>query len=102
MRAYRIGAVCYVIWGIFHAYIGGFLLYRVATAGTHGALATIGNALPPGRILTQNDPLVNGVLQHYAWNLLWFGVYAIVLAVFMNWRNSRTGYWFNLVVVSLT
>jgi len=58
--------------------------------------------LPPDRILQVNDPLINGVLEHYSWNLVWFGLYAIVLAVFMNWKNSRVGYWFNLVAVSLT
>jgi hypothetical protein len=99
--AHRIGAVFYVLWGIFHAYVGVLLLAKVR-GGTSAALAVIGNALPPERIPKLDDPLVSGVLQHYAWNLLWFGLYAIVLAVFFNWRNSRVGYWFNLVVVSLT
>jgi hypothetical protein len=101
-NAHRIGAVFYVLWGIFHTYIGVVLLLKVTGGGTPAALATIGNALPPDRILQVNDPLINGVLEHYSWNLVWFGLYAIVLAVFMNWKNSRVGYWFNLVVVSLT
>jgi hypothetical protein len=98
---HRIGAVFYVLWGVFHAYVGVLLLAKVR-GGTSAALAVIGNALPPERIPKLDDPLVTGVIQHYAWNLLWFGLYAIVLAVFFNWRNSRVGYWFNLVVVSLT
>jgi hypothetical protein len=101
-QAHRIGAVFYVLWGIFHAYIGVFLLLKVTRSGTPAALATIGDALPPSKISTVNDILVNGVIEHYAWNLVWFGLFAIVLAIFFNWRNSRTGYWFNLVVVSLT
>ncbi len=102
MKPHRIGAIFYVLWGIFHAYIGVFLLWKVTHAGTPAALATIGNALPAAQIATVNDPLVNGVIEHYSWNLVWFGIYAIVLALFLNWKNSRTGYWFNLVVVSLT
>jgi len=101
-RPYRIGAAFYVLWGIFHASIGVVLLAQAATKGTHAALATIGNALPPDRVPSLNDPLINGLIEHYAWNLLWFGAYAVALAVFLNWRNSRVGYWFNLVVVSLT
>src|SRR5262249_32256080 len=66
------------------------------------ALRTIGSALPPDRILAVDDPVVSGVLAHYAWNLVWFGLYAIVVAVTLNWRNSRTGYVFNLALVSLT
>src|SRR5260221_12949473 len=101
-NAHKIGAVFYVLWGIFHAYIGVLLLGKVSSAGTHGALAAIGNALPATQIPEANSAIMNGVLEHYAWNLLWFGAFAIILAVFMNWKNSVVGYWFNLVVVSLT
>jgi hypothetical protein len=58
--------------------------------------------LPASEIPQTNSPVMNGVIEHYSWNFVWFGIYAIVLAIFMNWRNSRVGYWFNLVVVSLT
>lgn len=101
-HAHKIGALFYVLWGIFHGFIGALLLQKVFSQGTAGALAAIGNALPPDQIPQINNALMNGVIEHYAWNLLWFGAYAIILAVFMNWRNSRVGYWFNLVVVSLT
>ena len=101
-QAHKIGAVFYILWGIFHAYIGILLLEKVFSEGTPGALAAIGNALPASQIPQINSPVMNGVIGHYAWNLLWFGAYAIILAVFMNWKNSRVGYWFNLVVVSLT
>jgi hypothetical protein len=46
--------------------------------------------------------VTNGLVEHYAWNLIWFGVFAVVVAVWLNWRGSRVGYWCNLVVVSLT
>jgi hypothetical protein len=101
-HAHRIGAVFYILWGIFHAYIGVLLLQKVFTEGTHGTLVAIANALPPDQIPTINNGVMNGVLEHYSWNLVWFGAYAIVVALFLNWRNSAVGYWFNLVVVSLT
>src|SRR5262245_39010291 len=100
--AHRIGAVFYVLWGVFHSYIGILLLKKVLSEGTHSALSAIGNALPPDEIPQINNPLVNAVIEHYAWSLLWFGLYAIVVAVFLNWKNSEVGYWCNLVLVSLT
>ena len=101
-HAYKVGAVFYILWGIFHSYIGVLLLVKACGEGTHVALQAIGNALPDRQIPVVNSPIMNGVIEHYAWNLVWFGVYAVVLAVFMNWKNSATGYWFNLIVVSLT
>ncbi len=99
-NAHRIGAVFYVLWGIFHAYIGVFLLWQVTRSGTAAALTTIGSALPPSSVAS--DPVMNGVLGHYAWNLVWFGAWAIAVALLLNWKNSRSGYWFNLALVSLT
>ncbi len=46
--------------------------------------------------------MVQGRLFQSAWNLLFFAAFAIVIAVFFNWRNTRGGYWLNLVVVSVT
>jgi hypothetical protein len=101
-RASQIGAVCYVLWGVLHAIIGVTLLAKATCAGTHDALAAIGNALPDAEIPHANSPIMNAVLEHYAWNLIWFGAFAIVVGAWLNWRGSRVGYWCNLVVVSST
>jgi hypothetical protein len=101
-HASKIGAGCYVLWGVLHAYIGAMLLSKALCKGTHDALAAVGNALPAERIPNANNAVTNAVLEHYAWNLIWFGVYAVVVAAWLNWRGSRVGYWSNLVVVSLT
>ncbi len=46
--------------------------------------------------------MVQGRLFQSAWNLLFFAVVAIVVAALFNWRNSRIGYWINLITVSVT
>jgi len=46
--------------------------------------------------------LVQGRVYQNAWNLVFFAVFAIVVAVTFNWKNSRLGYWLNVVVVSAT
>ena len=79
MRYARIGAVCYIIWGLLH----------LDAAYEQFTLATI---VQPG--------LVQGKLNQGAWDLLFFAAFAIVVAVTYNWKNSTRGYWANLVVVS--
>ena len=79
MKLARIGAVSYVIWGLLHivAAIDEF---------------TVGNGLEPG--------LVKGKINQGAWDLLFFAVFAIVVAVKFNWKNDSLGYWLNLIVIS--
>ena len=76
---HRIGAVCYVIWGLLHVY----------AAYTQYQFGNLEAGLIQGR-LTQN-----------AWHLLFFGVVAIVIGVRCNWKNSRLGYWINVINLSV-
>lgn len=68
-----------MIWGLLHlqAAVDGFLL---------------GASTAPG--------LVQGKLNQGAWDLLFFAVVSILIAVLYNWKNDRIGYWLNLVLVS--
>ena len=75
----RLGAVAYVLWGLLHIQAAR-LVYM------------LGNSLEPG--------MVQGRIYQDAFNLLFFALFAIVVAVALNWKNSRPGYWLNLVVVS--
>ena len=79
MRYARIGAVCYVIWGLLH----------LDAAYQQFALAT---TLQPG--------LVQGKVNQGAWDLLFFAIFAIIVALLYNWQNQTLGYWLNLIVVS--
>jgi hypothetical protein len=53
---------------------------------------TLGQTLEPG--------MVQGRIYQDAWNLLFFALFGIAVAVTLNWNNSRLGYWLNLLVVS--
>ncbi len=77
--AYRIGAIFYLLWGVLHL-----------AAAYQGYQLALGE--PAGE--------VQGRLLQNSWNLGFFALVAIFVAVFMNWRNSRTGYWINLAAVS--
>ena len=49
---------------------------------------------------TLDAGMVQGRIFQDAWSLLFFAVFGIVVAIFLNWKNSRLGYWLNLAVVS--
>lgn len=78
---YRAGAISYVIWGLLHLEAAR-------------KVYALGSTLEPG--------IVQGRVYQDAWNLVYFAVFAIVIAVALNWKNSRWGYWLNLVTVSVT
>ena len=75
----KIGAVTYVLWGLLHIQAAR-LVY------------VLGQSMEPG--------IIQGRVYQDAWNLLFFALFGIVVAVTLNWKNSRLGYWLNLVMVS--
>ena len=74
------GAICYALWGCLHLQ-AAYAVYSV------------GAALEPG--------MAQGRVFQDAWNLLFFGVTAIVVALTLNIRNNAWGYWINLGVLTL-
>ncbi|MEU7043723.1 hypothetical protein AB0A77_21985 [Streptomyces varsoviensis] len=78
--AAKLGAVFYVIWGIVHI------------SAAYGLLK-LGQSLDPGMVQAR-------VFQD-AWNILMSALAVIVIGALMNWRNSTTGYWINLILVTL-
>ena len=75
----KLGSVTYVLWGILH----------IEAARK---VYVLGQTLDAG--------MLQGRIFQDAWNLLFFAVFGIVVGIFLNWKNSRLGYWLNLVVVS--
>jgi hypothetical protein len=73
------GAACYAIWGCLHIYA----VYSVFMLGDS----------VPGMVL--------GRLHQSGWNLFFFGVTAIGVALTLNIRNSKWGYWINLGILAL-
>ena len=52
----------------------------------------LGDTLEPGAVQAR-------VFQD-AFSLVFFAIFAIVIAIAFNWKNSRQGYWLNLAVIS--
>ena len=75
----KLASITYVLWGILHI---------VAARKVY----VLGQTLESG--------MVQGRIFQDAWNLLFFAIFGIVVGILLNWKNSRLGYWLNLVVVS--
>lgn len=75
----RIGAVLYILWGLLHIVAA----YKVFSLGQ-----------------TIEQGMVQGRLFQDAWNLLFFAIFGITVAIIYNWKNDKMGYWLNLVVLS--
>ena len=75
-----ISSVVYVVWG---------LLHLQAAAAVYRLGGTLESGMLQGRMI-----------QH-AWNLLFASVFAIAIAVTLNWRNTRQGYWINTFLVGI-
>jgi hypothetical protein len=74
----RIGAVFYVLWGLFH----------LVAANAVYALAE------------QSTGMVRARLVQDAFYLLFFAVAGILMAVILNWRNDKQGYWMNGTLIA--
>ena len=75
----KLASTTYVLWGILHI---------VAARKVY----VLGQTLESG--------MVQGRIFQDAWNLLFFAIFGIVVGILLNWKNSRLGYWLNLVVIS--
>ena len=80
-HAHKIGAVMYFVWGLLHLK-AAYSVYQ------------LGTSLDPG--------MVQGRVYQDAWSLLFFALVGMGVAIRFNWNNSRSGYWINLVTVSVT
>lgn len=75
----RSGAVVYVLWGILHLEAAR-------------RVYALGQTLDPG--------MVQARIFQDSWNLLFFALFGIVVAMVYNWKNSRMGFWLNATVIS--
>ena len=79
MNYARVGAVFYVLWGLLHLIVANKVFMQ-------------------GQILESG--FIQGRIYQDAFYLLFFAMFGIVVAIIFNRKNSKLGYWLNLVVVS--
>ena len=78
---HKIGATLYILWGLLHV---------KASIATY----QLGMTLEPG--------IVQGRVFQDAWSLAFFAISVSVIAVLLNWKNSRLGFWLNFSLATVT
>jgi hypothetical protein len=76
----RLGAVCYVLWGLLH-YHATYDLFQLAA--------------------TVPASMVRGRLQQDAFYTAGLATISIIVGLWLNWRNDRFGFWLNAVAIGL-
>ena len=76
----KIGAILYIIWACLH-FTAAYSVYVL------------------GRSLESS--MVQGRIFQDAFNLMFFSISTIAVAITLNWRNSVWGYWINLITVGV-
>ena len=75
----RLGAICYVLWGLVH-YNAAYGAFKLAS--------TLPATMERGRV------------QQDAFYLAFFATTGVVVGIVLNWRNDRLGFWLNAIAVS--
>ncbi|MCW5297775.1 hypothetical protein DXT88_06255 [Herbaspirillum lusitanum] len=76
----KIGAVLYIIWALLHVMAAN-------------SVYMMGRSLEPS--------MLQGRIFQSAWNLLFFSITGIAIAITLNWKNNVWGYWINFAVVGV-
>lgn len=98
MKSYKIGAVLYALWGVVHVIGGMSILAAWMERGAAGVIDVMGG--PSGAVM-DGSALLSGVAGYHFFNIGWIGAVVTVIAVTLNWSNSKAGCWFNLALVGL-
>lgn len=100
-NSHKIATVMWVIWGIVHAVGGAFLLINLFDTGAAFILSRFSGSDVPASVFPADIyGLAGAIYSQHAWNLIWIGLLAIVVAILLNWKNSTRGFWFNLALIS--
>lgn len=101
MKAYKWGAIFYILWGIMHMMFAIQIFMLNTEESTYAVVQGIYSDAGPITTPEELGSVMGALMNQHAWNLFWFGAFAAVVGVFFNWRNSIGGFWSNLAVVSL-
>ncbi len=88
IKALKIAALLWIIWGLVHALAGIIVLSSDATGG----FQAIADGVDAASLEAEYHPAVGGILNQHGWNLAWFGIMTLIGAVFI-WRQNITAIW---------
>lgn len=98
-RTARAAAVLYALWGVAHIVGGVYQVLTLRRGGGEALTALIASALPVVPAATAIPGPAAAFMGMGAANIAVIGALVTAVAL-LNWRNSGTGYWVNLLLVA--
>lgn len=98
---HKTGALICGLWGLIHVAGGGLLLADALSDHPENALKSLGSALSETDFPAADNPVVRAVVSFHSFNLLWMGLAAMIIALTLNWKNSKTGFFLNGALIGL-
>ena len=103
----KLGSIFYGLWGAIHVLGGAFLLSAAFTNSSDFLQVLFGSSQTITPDFLSAVPAIERlgttqVFTYHAFNLLWIGLLVTLIAAWLNWNNSPTGFWLNLTLVGLT
>ncbi|MEZ4416103.1 MAG: hypothetical protein R3E10_10110 [Gemmatimonadota bacterium] len=99
-RASRAGAVLFALWGLLHVVGAVAMLGTLSGDGPAGLLALVATGLPSPSLSGVDGAAISAVLAQHSWDLLVIGATVFLVAITLNWRGRRSGFWVNAGLVS--
>jgi hypothetical protein len=97
---HKVGAVFYTLWALLHV-AAGITLVASALDDVNGHLRAIGTAATEAQLPQLGEhTVVSAIIAFHSFNMVWIGLLVGLIAVRLNWRNSRGGYWMNLALTA--
>ena len=82
-KFFKISAILWIIWGVFHFFLGAGLIYLLSIGNEALSIDFIANDPIWAGMLRDYAPIITASLLHYSWNILWFGVVISIAAVYI-------------------
>lgn len=96
----RISSILWIIWGVFHVFVGVFLLYLLMNNQTAEALNGIAGKVSIESLQMEYPYAVVASLKQHAFNLGWFGVVAFIAGIYV-WKKNALAIWLAALVGGL-
>ena len=96
----KISSVLWIFWGLFHVFVGAFLLYLLMKGQTAEALNGIAGKVSLESLLMDYPNAVVATIKQHAFNLGWFGLVTLIAGIFI-WRKNAIAIWLAALVGGL-
>lgn len=96
----RVSSVLWIIWGVFHLFVGVFLLYLLFNGQTAEALNGIAGKVTLESLQMDYPLTVIATLKQHAFNLGWFGIVTSIAGIFI-WKKNTIAIWLAALIGGL-